>query len=176
MTSPPPAEMPSKWTAATRRNRAVPMMSPLPLGEGQGEGVAPPNYRDDYRAVTMRPVVKRLRRTSTDAKRALWQKLRGGQVGGAKFRRQHQFGPYVLDFYCPKQRLAVEADGGQHYDPAAIASDQARTAYLDSRGVRVLRFSNSEVLVRMEAVLEMIQRALVAPSPYPSPRGRGDAR
>jgi len=176
MTSRLPAGMPSKSTAATRHNPVMPMTSPLPLGEGQGEGVAPPSYRDDYRAVTMRPVVTRLRRTSTDAERALWQKLRGGQVGGAKFRRQHQFGPYVLDFYCPERRLAVEADGGQHYDRAGVASDQARTTYLTSRGVRVLRFSNSEVLEQMEAVLDMIQSALVAPSPYPSPRGRGDAR
>ena len=62
----------------------------------------------------LRDRARRLRRERTDAERTLWQRLRGKQLGGLKFRRQHVVGPWILDFYCPECRLAVELDGGQH--------------------------------------------------------------
>ena len=79
---------------------------------------------------------RRLRQDATDAERKLWFVLSRRQVEGAKFRRQHPFGPYILDFYCEKTRLAVEVDGGQH----TAERDQVRTAYLNGQGVSVLRF------------------------------------
>lgn len=103
---------------------------------------------------------RQLRRESTDAELLLWRLLRGRQLGGAKFRRQHQVGQYVLDFYCPEYRLAVEADGGQHVASVGLAKDELRTRYLEGRGIRVLRFSNLEVLLGTEAVLETISKAL----------------
>jgi very-short-patch-repair endonuclease len=109
--------------------------------------------------------VRNLRRQSTDAEAALWRHLRSRQLGGAKFRRQHEFGPYTLDFYCAEHRLAVEADGGQHLTPEGLAGDEMRRRYLQTCGIRVLRFSNLDVLNNLEGVLETILLALDRPSP-----------
>ena len=103
-----------------------------------------------------------LRRGETDAEHALWLLLRSRRLAGHKFRRQHSVGPYVLDFYCAEAHLAVEADGGQHYTPAGLASDAARTAYLEAAGIHVLRFSNVEVLTQRDAVLEALLIALTS--------------
>jgi very-short-patch-repair endonuclease len=106
-----------------------------------------------------------MRHEPTDAERALWRLLRHRQLAGEKFRRQHQIGPYILDFYCLKYGLAVEVDGGQHYEPTGVARDAERTRFLTLRGIRVLRFSNLQVLKEGNAVLEEIMRALERPSP-----------
>jgi very-short-patch-repair endonuclease len=108
---------------------------------------------------------RRLRRDMTDAERHLWRALRGSQLEGAKFRRQHAMGPYVLDFFCEPRRLVIEVDGGQH--DAAAGEDAARTAWLEARGCRVLRFWNNEVLNNLPGVLVTIQTALAA-SPHPA--------
>jgi very-short-patch-repair endonuclease len=107
----------------------------------------------------------------TDAERRLWSKLRNSQLNGEKFRRQHPLGPYVLDFFCERTNLAVEVDGGQHAEQAE--ADLARTRWLESKGCRVIRFWNNEVLSNTEEVLEAIRLALNA-SPHPtlSPRER----
>ena len=131
------------------------------------------SYRDDRQIVERLGRCRQLRREQTDAERRLWQSLRGRQLSGVKFRRQHEFGPYVLDFYCPERNLAVEADGGQHLEAAAAAADPARTRYLEARGVRVLRFTDTQVLMETEAVLEVIRQVVEEPSPQPSPKGRG---
>ncbi len=89
----------------------------------------------------------------TDAERLLWSYLRGRQVAGAKFRRQHPAGPFILDFYCPEFRLAVELDGSQHYEAA-------RAAYLEELGIRVVRFTDVEMLTQAEAVVEAILTSL----------------
>ena len=90
----------------------------------------------------------------------MWQELRSRRLGGFKFRRQVPVGPFVLDFYCAEQRLAVELDGGGHAEPQQAAHDEERTALLARRGIRVLRFWNQEVLAERPAVLEMILGAL----------------
>jgi very-short-patch-repair endonuclease len=97
-----------------------------------------------------------LRQDSTDVERRLWHRLRNGQIDGHQFRRQHPAGPYVLDFYCPRLRLAVELDGGQHNLPSEIQHDQRGDAWLAARGVAVLRFWNSDVIENMTGVLEKI--------------------
>lgn len=89
---------------------------------------------------------KRLRREATPAERALWRRLKQRQLDHLKFRRQHPLGPYVLDFYCPELKLYVELDGGQHGFDNQRAHDNVRTAYLEGKGVRVVRFWNHEVL------------------------------
>ncbi|MCK6502872.1 DUF559 domain-containing protein [Myxococcota bacterium] len=99
-----------------------------------------------------------LRRGATEPEQWLWQLLRGGRLGGHHFRRQHPLGPYVLDFYCPQARLAVELDGTGHLDRAE--QDAARTAWLASQGVTVLRFWNDEVSGRPEVVLQAILDAI----------------
>lgn len=99
-----------------------------------------------------------LRHHQTDVEQRLWRLLRDRRLEGFKFRRQQAIGPYFADFACLAKRILVEADGGQHADRAGY--DQARTAYLESCGFRVLRFWNHEVLQAPDVVLEEILRAL----------------
>ena len=107
-----------------------------------------------------------LRRNSTDAEQLLWQRLRNRQLAGLKFRRQVPMGPYVADFFCLKAGLIVEVDGGQH--ATAQDSDAARTAWLESRGYRVIRFWNNEVIENIQGVLETIAR-MAGKTKGPSP-------
>jgi very-short-patch-repair endonuclease len=101
-----------------------------------------------------------LRVAMTDAERRLWACLRGRRLVSYKFRRQHPIGRYIVDFACIEHRLAVEADGGQHCDNEA---DERRTASLERRGWRVLRFWNTDILTNSEGVQEMIFEALSQP-------------
>lgn len=103
-----------------------------------------------------------LRRTQTDAERALWRLLRSRSLEGYKFRRQHGAGRYVLDFYCAEAQLAIEADGSQHYTSDGVEDDAVRTAELAAMGIVVLRFSNTDVLTNAEGVVEAILRSLSA--------------
>ncbi len=106
----------------------------------------------------MRDRASELRKTPTEAERLLWKYLRRRQLDGHRFRRQHPIGPYVVDLYCFEARLAIELDGGQHSEQTE--RDAERTAFLESEGVRVLRFWNSEVLGDIEAVQHVIMEAL----------------
>ena len=110
---------------------------------------------------TQRVNVRRLRSTQTDAERKLWLYLRNRGLSGAKFRRQRAIGVYIVDFCCLEHKLIVEVDGGQHAVDAE--RDQKRTDFLMSKGFRVLRFWNHEVLTQMEFVLEHINRELKTP-------------
>jgi very-short-patch-repair endonuclease len=98
-------------------------------------------------------------------------RLRDRQVGDAKFRRQQPLGPFVADFCCLDRKLVIEVDGGQH--AANSASDEARTAYLNRFGYKVLRFWDHDVLRNTEAVLEQIAAALIALTPTLSQGERG---
>ena len=108
------------------------------------------------------------RRAPTWSEERVWQRLRRGALG-ARFRRQHPIGEYVLDFYCAQAHLAVEIDGPTHEDQAEY--DQQRDAWLADRGIRVLRVSDGEVRENLGAVLEKVRSALTAASPPlpPSP-------
>ena len=97
-----------------------------------------------------------LGKTLTPAEAALWQRLRNRQLDGRKFRRQYGAGPYILDFYCVEERLAVELDGSAHDDPFRRAYDDAREAALQAHGVKVVRFENREVFENPRLVLEAI--------------------
>jgi len=110
---------------------------------------------------------RRLRKEMTDAEKALWKVLRGRQVSGLKFRRQHPFGDYILDFVCLEKKLVIEVDGGQHGEQARY--DEIRTRYLQKAGFRVLRFWNSEVLQEIEAVKEQIWKVVGEGEPHPLP-------
>ena len=110
---------------------------------------------------------RRLRRDSTDAEAALWRHLRGRRFAGFKFRRQHPCGTFILDFFCPERALAIELDGGQHYTPQTQAYDARRTAYLVSRGIRVLRFPSDVMLREPTSVLAVIAAAIRTSRPSP---------
>jgi very-short-patch-repair endonuclease len=104
--------------------------------------------------------VRELRRDATDAEKLLWQLLRNRQLHGFKFRRQHPIGGYILDFYCHEANLAVELDGGGHREENQAKRDRERTEYLESKGLRVIRFWNDQVLEQTEAVLGKILESL----------------
>ena len=118
-------------------------------------------------------VQQMLRSHSTDAERRLWQRLRGGQVAGYKFRRQHPYENFVLDFVCLEKKLVVEVDGGQHL---ASTKDAERDRLLESAGFRVLRFWNDQVLNETDAVVESIWNELAGDGthPHPNPPLEGD--
>src|SRR5438128_240796 len=118
------------------------------------------NYRAADFKVRRLGRVRSLRQESTDAERAIWKVLRGSQLGGYKFRRQHEFGGFILDFYCASEKLAVEVDGAQHFSEDGVASDAERTAFLEANGIRVVRFTNVEVLTQIDVVGEVILREL----------------
>lgn len=102
---------------------------------------------------------RELRKNPTDAERKVWSILKGGQLG-VRFFRQYSVGSYVLDFYCPARRLAVEVDGGQHGEEMHRQHDSARTAYLAQQDIRVLRFWNDEALRNIEGVWQKIKETI----------------
>src|SRR5215475_6825463 len=112
-----------------------------------------------------------LRRDHTDAEKKLWLLLHSRRLNGAKFRRQHPIGSYIVDFCCIKGRLVIELDGDQHGEEAHMRKDLVRTTYLESQGFSVMRFWNHEVLKEPEQTLERIYEVLVArvPNAEPSP-------
>ncbi|WP_425612037.1 endonuclease domain-containing protein [Xanthomonas floridensis] len=107
----------------------------------------------------------------TDAECTLWRCLRGNQLQGFKFRRQHPIPPYIADFCCIEAALIIELDGSQHEE----SSDQVRTQWLHARGWTVLRFWNNDVLLALDAVVEAISNTIATPYPHPDPfpDGRG---
>jgi very-short-patch-repair endonuclease len=110
---------------------------------------------------------RKLRRQSTDAEIALWSHLRARRFAGFKFRRQHPCGPFILDFFCAQSRLAIELDGGQHFEQEAQAYDARRSRYLADRGITVLRFGADLIFREPAGVLAAIAEALGIDDPSP---------
>jgi very-short-patch-repair endonuclease len=132
--------------------------NPLSLeGRGRGEG-----GRQE-----LTPFAKQLRKTSTDAERLLWSRLRAGRCEGMKFRRQQPIGRYIVDFVCLERRLVIELDGGQHARPDEVLRDREREEWLEKEGYTILRFWNTEVLANIMGVLEVIRATLLERSPSP---------
>ncbi|MCW8813757.1 MAG: endonuclease domain-containing protein [Ignavibacteriaceae bacterium] len=99
---------------------------------------------------------KKLRNDSTLAEIFLWKHLKQKQLNGRKFRRQHSIGNYIVDFYCPEERLVVELNGEPHFDKETKKYDKARTLYLNGLNIKVIRFENVEILRALENVLNKI--------------------
>ena len=95
-----------------------------------------------------------LRRGSTDAEQALWQRVRGRQLGGYKFRRQVPLAWFIADFVCEERKLVVELDGGHHQEQAA--DDERRTGQFERHGYRVMRVWNNDLLKNIDGVLEAL--------------------
>ena len=120
-----------------------------------------------------------LRRAMTEAEKKLWWQLRQLPLANSHFRRQAAIGPYFADFASHKCRLVIEVDGGGHGEARQAAFDNARSSYLQSRGYRVLRFWNNDVLQEIEGVMTLIYEAVhqreagaenrETPTPDPSP-------
>ncbi len=147
-------------------------------------------FRGGYQVTGLVELARELRKKQTSAEGLLWQLLRKRQLLEFKFRRQHQFGDYIADFYCHEAQLVIECDGSVHESNEPWQHDQERDAYMIAQGLRVLRFTNDRILNHIEDVLDEIAKYLPSPlrartgndssraarrrpSPQPSPKGRG---
>ena len=101
---------------------------------------------------------KTLRANLTPAEASLWRVLQRSQLQGRKFRRQHSIGRYVVDFYCPSERLVVELEGSAHDGESASIRDNAREQLLIAAGLTVLRLENRHVIENLEGVLDLIRQ------------------
>ena len=180
--------------ATTRQDRTDERGPPLPLaGEGRGEGRRAHQLRGESARVMFTKVfcvdarrmddsrdwrshlchkakvrARALRRATTDAERALWYRLRDRRLAGHKFRRQHPIGPYIADFACVEAGLVIELDGGQHFHRVHAAADARRTAAMNACGFHVMRFTDREALLQIDAVLTRILEPLtLTPTPLP---------
>jgi len=125
----------------------------------------------------LRSNARALRKNSTDAERILWSELRDHRLNGVGFRRQVPIGNYIADFICHAAKLVIELDGGQHFSDQSEQADAIRTAAIEAKGFRVLRFSNHDVMTNRAGVLETIATAVAAGAPtltLPRKRGRED--
>jgi len=112
----------------------------------------------------------------------MWKNLRRRGFLGLKFRRQHEVGRYIVDFFCEELKLAIELDGAPHFEPAVIELDAKRTHVLQQFAITVIRIENEEFLVNGGLVMERIRSIVVQlnrdPHPAldapPSPAGRGE--
>src|SRR5262245_13130570 len=148
----------------------VPTNSPLsPLGErgwggggrlvwslSAGEFMKHRQHRTNRRERTLQERARDLRQRLTPAEQSLWTELRGRRFAGFKFRRQYTYGPFILDFFCVDAGLAVEVDGETHV--GRELRDQQRAAWLEGRGLKVVRFYNHDLYDEKEVVLEAIYR------------------
>jgi very-short-patch-repair endonuclease len=112
-----------------------------------------PNIHNNESLKSLR---KSFRNNSTASEATLWKILSNSKIGGLKFRRQHSVGKFVLDFYCPELRLAIELDGEPHSNPAVIIKDIERDKYMEKLSIRVLRFENRWVYEYPEEIVNEI--------------------
>jgi very-short-patch-repair endonuclease len=134
-----------------------------------------PNWRVSTK---LRVRARSLRANSTDAERIIWSAVRAHRLNDASFRRQAPIGPYVVDFVCHDAQLVIELDGGQHFESEHARRDARRDAFLRSKGFRVLRFNNHDVMSNRQGVLETIAAAVAELAPslaLPRKRGREHA-
>jgi very-short-patch-repair endonuclease len=143
--------------------------SPSPFKGGVGVGVKHAIKTQVVNMQRLSPNTKtnarNLRKNMTDVERLLWSKIRGRQLRGFRFRRQHPIGRYIVDFVCIELKLIVEMDGGQHGDQQQY--DMNRTQWLQTKGYKVIRFWNNDVIDDLEGVMQAIYNHL--PPSQPSP-------
>ncbi len=108
----------------------------------------------------LKQYARQLRDNMTDAEKYLWAKIRMEQLKGHRFYRQKPIGDYIVDFFCPRAKLVIEVDGGQHFADEMPEYDRIRDEYLRSLGLRVLRFTNTDVLMHIEGVVESISEKM----------------
>jgi len=108
----------------------------------------------------LKPLARNLRANMTDAEQLIWSKVRRKQIDNFQFYRQKNIGQYIVDFYCPRGKLIVEIDGGQHYENEGMKKDQERDRYLQKLGFTVQRFSDIDVLKNIDGVVETIHEQL----------------
>jgi len=102
---------------------------------------------------------RKLRNNLTPAEATLWLALKNKQLAGRRFKRQVSIGHYIVDFYCPREKLIIELDGEGHFTEAGYKHDLRRSKYLNSLGLKVIRFENETIFNCHKGVLEEIQEA-----------------
>ena len=179
------ASLAASWDTHTASAQQVRL--PLPLaGEGWGGGLSAsevvmaeektPTWKVPAK---LRTNARALRKNSTDAERVLWSELRDHRLNGVGFRRQVPIDNYIADFMCHAARLVIELDGGQHFSGRGEQADAARSAMIEAKGFRVLRFSNHDVMTNRVGVLETIAAAIAERAPtltLPRKRERGQEK
>ena len=133
------------------------------------------SYRNDFYFGASRELInlaKEFRKTQTEAEKLLWKALRNHGFANLKFRRQHPVKWFIADFYCHDFKLIIEVDGGIHNSEIQSEHDENRTSELEELGIRVIRFSNEEILNKLDLVLQKIQQTILRSS-TPSPGGEG---
>lgn len=108
-----------------------------------------------------------LRSNLTISEARLWKALKGSQLDGRKFRRQHSIGNYIVDFYCPSEKLVIEVDEGYHNDEAVQESDRIRDLFMNEHSIRVMRVPNEAIRYQLDMVLEAIRAEFTTPTPPP---------
>jgi very-short-patch-repair endonuclease len=146
----------------------APKASPQPSPKGKGVHTADPMLYD-----LLKTYAEENRKNPTEAESVLWEALKAKGIG-AKFRRQHIIGDFIVDFYCNEANLVIELDGGYHNMPAQMKSDAERTAALKAMGYTELRFKNEEVICNIDAVLKTIKTFTNIKS-FPSGEDLGEA-
>ncbi|TSC58286.1 MAG: UDP-N-acetylmuramoylalanine--D-glutamate ligase [Candidatus Peregrinibacteria bacterium Greene0416_19] len=159
---------------------SAPSLRPSPsafgLGEGRGKmtihkGIS--GLRSPHRTIVTH--AREMRKKPTDAEGKLWEILRGNQLEGFYFRRQYPFKSFILDFYCDAAHLGIEIDGSVHDENATKEYDHERSLIFEDYGIRVIRFSNDDVIHNQRMVIDKILQELKRSSPLPGrdPEGRG---
>ena len=108
----------------------------------------------------LKQLSRELRENMTDAEKRLWAKIRMKQLKRYQFYRQKPIGDYIVDFFCPRAKLVIEIDGSQHFSDDMLEYDRIRDEYMRSLGLRVLRFTNTDVLTHIEGVAEKIEEEM----------------
>ena len=111
----------------------------------------------------LKSLARELRKNMTDTESLLWSRVRRKQLKGHQFYRQMAIENFIVDFFCPKAKLVIEIEGGQHYYDKGLEADKLRDGYITNLGLRVLRFTNLDVLQNIEGVLEHINEYLKSP-------------
>jgi very-short-patch-repair endonuclease len=101
-----------------------------------------------------------LRNNMPPAEQLIWARLKGKQVENCKFRRQYSVGAFVIDFYTVELKLAIEIDGDSHFADGAEVADRERQSFIESSGIRFLRFTNRQVYEELDAVIEAISQMI----------------
>ncbi|OGY43807.1 MAG: hypothetical protein A3B89_03780 [Candidatus Buchananbacteria bacterium RIFCSPHIGHO2_02_FULL_40_13] len=115
-----------------------------------------------------RSIRKNLRNKLTFYEIILWSKLKNRQINNRKFRRQHGIGNYIVDFFCPELKLVIEVDGANHsFDEKSEQYDTERKKYIESQGIKVIRFGNNEIKDNLIGVLEVVYKETSANHPKP---------
>lgn len=111
---------------------------------------------------------RQLRREMTNAEKLFWYKIKN-HFFDVKFRRQHSIGSYIVDFYCSELKLVIEVDGNVHYYDENIKNDNIRQKYLESLGLKVIRYTNLDVLYNLDNTLMDLENIIQEINPHPNP-------